>query len=506
MLSIAWMAYWTVLAILGLYGGHRLFLTVQCRRCPSSVADRPPSPSPSDELPMVTVQLPLYNERYVAERLIDAVAALDWPRTRLEIQILDDSTDDTTARCQARAAGLRAAGYTVELLHRSERKGYKAGALEAGLGRARGELVLILDADFVPPVELLRHTIGYFSDPDVALVQVRWDHLNREASTLTRVQALILDGHFAVEQKARHATGRYFNFNGTAGIWRREAVEQAGGWHHDTLTEDLDLSYRALLAGWRFVYLTHTAAPAELPMGVTAFKSQQFRWAKGSIQVARKLLPRVLRAPVSTRIKLEAFFHLTQNLPYLATLALVLLYVPALILRPSSAVEALALHVPSLGLAAITLGVYCTTSQRVLGRGSWRALTRLPALIAITVGICVNQSRAVIEGALGHRSPFVRTPKCGVISRQALRSEANTEHSGRSKPTGTARRGVRRKLAGLPYRGLRDLTPIAEIALAMYFAAFAGLAAVDGRWSVIPVLLLFCAGFAYVGALSALRR
>ncbi len=478
MLELAWIAYWVILAILGVYGGHRLFLTMTSWRRKAHGDSLPATAPLPDDLPVVTVQLPLFNERYVAQRLIDAVAALDWPRDRLEIQILDDSTDDTRALCHERALALRAEGLDIVHIHRSDRTGFKAGALQGGLERARGELIAVFDADFVPPADFLRAAAPSFEDPGVGMAQARWEHLNREASLLTRVQALLLDGHFAIEQAARHATGRYFNFNGTAGIWRRQAIDDAGGWHHDTLTEDLDLSYRALLAGWRFVYLGQHAAPAELPMEMNAFKSQQYRWAKGSVQVARKLLPRVLRAQLPLRIKLEAFFHLTQNLPYLATLALILLAVPALVLRPSSAVETLALHLPALAFAALSLGAYCVTSQGALGRSRWRAVSRLPALVAVTAGICVNQARAVLEGALGHQSPFVRTPKHGLVG-----------------PTRRAR-----------YRGLRDLAPIAELALAAYFAGFVAVAIADGNWMVTPFLMLFASGFAYVGILSTLRR
>ena len=386
MLAAAWIAYWVVLAILGLYGLHRLILTATVWARTRRRHDPEPasgSPSQQESVPFVTIQLPLYNERYVAERLITAVAALDWPRDRLAIQILDDSTDDTTAICQARAGFLASQGFLVEHIRRADRSGFKAGALQAGLASAHGEFIAIFDADFVPPPGFLRDAMGCFADPAIGMVQVRWEHLNREASLLTRVQALLLDGHFAIEQTARHATGRFFNFNGTAGIWRRQAIVDAGGWHSDTLTEDLDLSYRALLAGWRFTYLCQSAAPAELPMDMNAFKSQQFRWAKGSVQVARKLLPEIWRAPLAARVKLEAIFHLTQNVPYLAVLALILLAVPALVARPSSTTEMLALHLPALGFAVVTLGAYCMTAQKTLGRSFWQALARLPALVAI---------------------------------------------------------------------------------------------------------------------------
>ena len=469
--------YLAVLAALAVFAAHRLILVAAFwRRARARAAAPPPLP---DELPHVTVQLPLFNELYVAGRLIDAAAALDWPRDRLEIQILDDSTDETRRLCAARAAALRARGHDVVHLHRRDRAGYKAGALAAGLARARGELVLVLDADFVPPPDLLRRTVGHFRDPAVGMVQVRWEHLNRDYSALTRVQAMLLDGHFVVEQQVRASSGRFFNFNGTAGIWRRAAIDDAGGWHCDTLTEDLDLSYRALLRGWRFVYLLDTAAPAELPVDINAFKAQQFRWAKGSIQVARKLLPRVLRARLPLAVKADALLHLTQNLPYLLTLALALVVVPALLAGPPTERAAdLALVVGTVG----TLAAYCLTSQWVVRRAHpLGVLIRLPALIAITAGICVSQARAVLEALAGRPSEFIRTPKHGIVA------------------GGQPWRHKR-------YRGARTLVPLAELALALYFAAALALVLRERLWYAAPICGLFAAGFAYVGLGSILPK
>ena len=483
MLAAAWIAYWVILALLGLYGTHRLFLIALYWA--TRGRDAPATPALPDELPVVTVQLPLFNEMYVAERLIDAVVALDWPTDRLHIQVLDDSTDETRELCRARCDHWRAQGFDIEHLHRCDRIGFKAGALDAGLARAKGELILILDADFIPPPALLRETVGHFAEPDVGMVQVRWEHLNRQSSALTRVQALLLDGHFVVEQTVRARTGRFFNFNGTAGMWRRRAIDEAGGWHHDTLTEDLDLSYRALLRGWRFRYLLGRAAPAELPADINAFKSQQFRWAKGSIQVARKLMPTVLRARIATKVKIEALFHLTQNLPYLLTLLLLLLSVPALALRPARPGEMLWLHLPALGATLFTLAIYCATSQRALGHSLWKAVAYVPVLMAITAGICVNQARAVLEGAVGRPSEFVRTPKHGLVDMAGKR------------------RGQWRRLR---YRGLRDLMPVAEVAMALYMALAIAVLVLEQRLWASPFFVLFWAGFAYIGVGSALRR
>ncbi|MFQ5720351.1 MAG: cellulose synthase family protein, partial [Acidobacteriota bacterium] len=280
--------YLALLGALSLYGIHRWFLLWFARR-PMAGPDR--SPRAGGPVPWVTVQLPVFNERLVVEGLIDATCAIDWPRDRLEIQVLDDSTDDTADLVAERVRQARAQGFIIHHVRRARRHGYKAGALAAGLTTARGEFIAVFDADFVPPRNFLQATVFEFDDPQVGMVQARWGHLNRRRSWLTRIQAVFLDGHFLVDHVARTRSGCFFNFNGTAGIWRRRCIEDAGGWQADTLTEDLDLSYRAQLRGWRFVYRPDVLAPAELPARMSSFRSQQHRWAKGSIQTARKLLP-----------------------------------------------------------------------------------------------------------------------------------------------------------------------------------------------------------------------
>src|SRR5262245_57605688 len=286
-------AYLGVLLTLALYGFHRstlVFLYYRNRR-------RDPEPAQRfSERPRVTVQLPLFNEMYVASRLLDAVAQIDYPRDRFEVQVLDDSTDETQEICRAKVAELAATGLDIKYIHRSDRTGFKAGALANGMRNARGEFLMVFDADFLPGPDIVERVIHFFADERVGMVQVRWEHVNRDYSRLTELQAMMLDGHFVIEHTARHRSGRFFNFNGTAGIWRRSAIDDAGGWSHDTLTEDMDLSYRAQLRGWEFVYLKDVVSPAELPVEMNAFKSQQFRWAKGSIQVAKKLLPSILRS------------------------------------------------------------------------------------------------------------------------------------------------------------------------------------------------------------------
>ena len=484
MLELAWILYLAASGGLALYALHRLHLVVLAlRRRPAPAAAAPPLP---DRLPRVTVQLPLYNERFVAARLIDAACALDWPAELLEIQVLDDSTDDTAAVCAERIAAWRARGVDVRHLRRERREGFKAGALQAGLAGARGELVLVLDADFVPPPDLLRRTAGHFADPSVAMVQARWEHLNRAAGPLTQVQALLLDGHFAVEQAVRARSRRFFNFNGTAGLWRRQAIEQAGGWQADTLTEDLDLSYRALLGGWRFAYLLHQTVPGELPADMPSFKTQQFRWAKGSVQVARKLLPAVLRARQPLAVKLEAAFHLTHNVPYLLTAALGLLAVPALVWHAPGGSWPLAIQLAlGLGALAVTAAYLLTAERSIAGslglRGAAAVLARVPPLLAVTAGISLSQARAVLEGAAGRPSEFVRTPKSGQLGRQRLA-------------------GPRR------YRGPAGWMPALELLAAAFLAGGLVQALGSGRLAAAPILAVYAVGFTYAGAASLLAR
>ena len=325
-------AYLSILGLLAIYGFHRsqlVFLFFKTRE----KVPQPKTRYQQDELPIITVQLPLFNERYVCERLIDAVVGFDYPKDKLEIQVLDDSTDDTTEIARKKVFQVAELGYDITLIHRTDRTGYKAGALENGLRTSKGELVAVFDADFQPPPSILMDTVHYFTDKDVGMVQARWDHINRKYSMLTRIQSLMLDGHFVIEHGARQRSGRFFNFNGTAGIWRISTIHDAGGWEHDTLTEDMDLSYRAQLKGWKFFYLPEIIAPAEIPVEMASFKSQQHRWAKGSIQVCKKMLPTILKADVPFKVKMEAFFHLTNNFAYPLMILLALLIMPNLLVR-----------------------------------------------------------------------------------------------------------------------------------------------------------------------------
>ncbi len=363
---------------------------------------------------MVTVQLPIFNELYVAERLLRAVSELDYPPELLEVQVLDDSTDDTQELIEREVAILKARGLDVRLLHRTDRTGFKAGALENGMHDGQGEFIFILDADFLPQADILQRTIHFFTDPGVGMIQTRWGHLNRTYSLLTRVQAMFLDGHLLLEQTARSRSGRFFNFNGTAGIWRRSCIEASGGWQHDTLTEDLDLSYRAQLAGWRFVFLSNVVTPAELPVDMNGFKSQQHRWTKGSIQTCKKILPLILASKLPWKIKLEAFMHLTSNFSYL------LLAFLCVLLQPNAHgaggwMRLLLLDIPIFLAASVSVAVFYICAQRELYPRTWmKEILMLPLLIALGIGLSLNNARAVLEAIFNQGSAFVRTPKYGI--------------------------------------------------------------------------------------------
>jgi cellulose synthase/poly-beta-1,6-N-acetylglucosamine synthase-like glycosyltransferase len=467
-----------VLALLAVYGFHRalmVHLYYRHRRTP-------PRPAGAlAPLPRVTVQLPIYNEVYVVERLIEAVAALDYPRALLEIQILDDSTDETREVARRAAERLRSRGFDVAHRTRARRDGFKAGALGEGLAAASGEFLLVFDADFVPLPGMLRECLPHFSDPEVGMVQARWEHLNRDFSPLTRVQAILLDGHFVIEHTARHRSGRFFNFNGTAGIWRRRCLEEAGGWQSDTLTEDLDLSYRAQLKGWKFVYLKDCVAPAEVPVDMNGFKSQQHRWAKGSIQTARKILPSVWRSRLPWKVKVEAFFHLTNNASYVLVLALALLLGPAIVIRDRIGWQKLvALDFPLFFGATLSFLAFYVSSQRELGRAGRSLFANLPLLMSLGVGLSVNNARAVLEGLSGRGSDFARTPKYRI-------------------------EGARGEWRSKKYRAPRSLALVGEIALAAYFLACLAFAIACRYWAALPFLLVFFNGFAGTAALSLAR-
>jgi len=467
--------YLSVLFGLSAYGVHRyviIYLFLKNR-------SRQPRPAGHfKELPKVTMQLPIFNEVYVVERLLKAVSELDYPRDRLQIQVLDDSTDDTrdiTASC---AEELRRQGFNVSLIHRTDRTGFKAGALATGLTAAEGEFVCILDADFVPKPDLLMRTVHFFTDPKVGMIQTRWGHLNRGYSLLTRVQAMFLDGHLLLEQTARSRSGRFFNFNGTAGLWRKTCIEEAGGWQHDTLTEDLDLSYRAQLAGWRFVFLQDVVTPAELPVDMNGFKSQQHRWTKGSIQTCKKLLPRIWRSELPMLIKLEATGHLTSNFAYLLLACLCVLLHPSTGGPQTGWLRTMLIDIPIFLTASVSVAVFYICAQRELHPRSWlKEILLLPCLLALGVGLSLNNARAVVEAMFNHKSDFKRTPKYGI------------EH--KAQPWRTCK-----------YMPLRSLLPLAEMGFAIYFSYFVWFALVHRQFLSVPFLLMFQGGFLYVSLCS----
>jgi cellulose synthase/poly-beta-1,6-N-acetylglucosamine synthase-like glycosyltransferase len=459
--------YFAVLLLLCSYGAHRahlVWLCVRHRRELRAALRR--SQLAESELPVVTIQLPLFNEATVVERLLDAVARFDYPADKLEIQVLDDSTDETEALARRKVAELCERGLDAVYLRRGSRVGYKAGALEYGLERAKGELVAIFDADFVPQPDFVRAVVGDFADPRVGMVQTRWAHLNRDESLLTSVQALMLDGHHLVENRARFGSGCYFNFSGTGGIWRRAAILDAGGWQHDTLTEDLDLSYRAQLKGWRFVYRPDVVTPAELPAEMSAFRAQQYRWAKGTVQTARKLLVRVLRADLTVRQRVEACFHMLPHFAYPLMLLLSVLLLPALIVLPATDSRTLLLiDLPLCMGATGSLVTFYSMAETAQGRAVWEALRRLPALIALGAGLSPHLTRAVADGMGSMAGEFVRTPKRGAV-------------------------------AGRYWQYAR--LPLLEIGLCLVSLASVVASLETRHWLAAPFAFLFMAGYGYV--------
>lgn len=469
--------YFVILITLSFYGLHRfrlIYLYKKYRR------NQPVEPPPPAEWPQVTIQLPLYNEKYVVERLLDAVVRLDYPRERLEIQVLDDSTDETVAVARAAVARYAAQGVRIRHFHRSHRSGYKAGALAQGLAQARGEFIALFDADFIPAPDFLRRTLPHFSDPRVGMVQARWTYVNRNYSLLTRVQAILLDAHFVLEHGGRCRAGLFFNFNGTAGVWRRTAIEDAGGWEHDTLTEDTDLSYRAQLRGWQFLFLPEVEAPSELPVDINAFKAQQARWAKGLMQTAKKILPRIWRAPLPWRVKLEAFYHLTACISYPLMVALSIILLPAMIVRFYQGWwQVLWIDLPLFLAATCSVSTFYLVAQKELYPRTWKqTFFFLPLLMAVGIGMALRNARAVLEAIGGVQSAFVRTPKYRVED-------------------------ARVPCYARVYRSAdRNWLPWVELALGAYFVWATQYAFFNGNYATVPFLSLFLWGYLYTGLLS----
>src|SRR5665213_828236 len=484
--------YVTVLALVALYGLHRYVLVYLYLKHRDHVY-QPKGKFIS--LPRITVQLPMFNEEQVAERVIRHTCQIDYPQDMLEIQVLDDSTDHSADIARAACEHWAAKGYPIKYIHRTNRIGYKAGALADALPEATGEYVAIFDADFVPPRDILQNVVQYFTDDKVGMVQVRWDHLNRDASLLTKSQAIFLDGHFVIEHTARNRSGRFMHFNGTAGVWRKQTIDDAGGWQHDTLTEDLDLSYRAQMKGWQFVYLPQLCAPAELPPEMVGFKQQAHRWTKGSVQTAIKLLPRILKSrDLSYRIKTEAFFHLTNTVVYPLMVLLTLLIYPVFFGYAYNVVAPL--KEPTWGHFLFNVGLFvlatCSAStffifgqRELFGKeAGWKTILYLPFLMSLGIGIGLNNTKAVFEAFWGamRRKPsvFVRTPKYGVTGQK--RAKWRTDRVLTLK---------RLWLPGLEIAFGTYMTVCICIAIWYHFG-----------YGTIPFLVIFAGGYYYVGFAS----
>jgi len=481
--------YFIVMVILAFYGIHRYQLVWLYFRNRKNAAkwNEPPTRWPEGELPFVTIQLPIFNEQFVIDRLIDACCRLDYPRDRFEIQVLDDSTDETTVVAQ-QIVERYARGFAgmdpqpVTYIHRTNRYGYKAGALDAGLNSAKGEFVAIFDADFVPPREWVMQVIHHFAEPEIGMVQTRWTHLNRDYSLITQIEAIMLDGHFVLESGGRSRAGVFFNFNGTAGMWRRETIGSAGGWQHDTLTEDTDLSYRAQMVGWRFKYLQDVECPAELPIEMTAFKTQQARWAKGLIQTGKKILPRVMKSDQPWHTKLEAWYHLTANLSYPLMIVLSVLLMPAMIIRSWQGwIQMLLIDLPLFMASTMSISSFYLVSQKELFPKTWyKTVLYLPFLMALGVGLTITNTKAVMEALFGVQSAFARTPKYRV-NKKGEKSQAKK------------------------YRKRLGIVPWIELAIGSYFAMTVWYAFTTENYFTVPFLVLFVVGYWYTGLLSLLQ-
>jgi cellulose synthase/poly-beta-1,6-N-acetylglucosamine synthase-like glycosyltransferase len=456
--------YGVTLTLLCFFGCHRAFMVYLYYRHRNN---NPKLPENNAYWPLVTIQLPMYNEKLVADRLIRAVAKIRYPAGKLEIQVLDDSKDETVQIARRVVMELRAQGMDISYIHRKKNTGYKAGALENGSKLAKGELIAIFDADFIPTADFLEKTVPHFANPKVGMVQVRWDHINPHQSLLTRIQAMLLDGHFVMESAARSRAGRFFNFNGTAGFW-----------HHDTLTEDLDLSYRAQMRGWKFIFLQDYTVPAELPIEMNAFKSQQFRWSKGSTQTAKKILPMLWRSDMPFRVKLEGLFHLGGHISYPLLLLLCLLLPFSVWFWRDDPFKGWSIsiyHIFFLGTFSVAL--FYTTAGLEGKRGLLNYFIMLFPLMSLGAGMTVNNSRAVIEGIKGKDSPFVRTPK--------YLADGSTNKEG--------------------YSAQRDPYSWAELAMGLHLTAGVFLALQYQIYPALPFMMMFQCGFLYV-SLSSLAQ
>ena len=472
--------YFAVMILLSLYGVHRYTMCYQYFKYRKNYDPNPPRHFA--ELPRVTVQLPIFNEQFVIDRLIEAVCAMEYPREKLEIQVLDDSTDETTAVASAIVDRYAALGHPIVYIHRTNRHGFKAGALDAGLKVAKGEFVAIFDADFIPPPDWIMKVIHHFAEPEIGMVQTRWTHLNRDYSMLTQIEAILLDGHFVLEHGARARSGEFFNFNGTAGMWRRQAITDGGGWQHDTLTEDTDLSYRSQMAGWKFKYLPDVECPSELPIEMTAFKTQQARWAKGLIQTSIKILPKVFRSNTSRRNKIESVYHLTANLSYPLMVIMSALLIPAMICRFYQGwFQMLLIDLPLFTASTFSIAVFYVMSQRELFPNTGKR----PSTICRSSWLSASASLSPIPRPSWKPSSASRAPLC-------------------ARPS-TASRKKGEKSQAAKYRKRLKLAPWIELLLGCYFLAAILYTFTNHNYFTAPFLILFVLGYWYTGLMSLLQ-
>ncbi len=481
--------HWIIIAIYGLalffillYSLVQLYLVIQYRRSKKQRAVQ--ENGVLVDFPTVTIQLPIYNERYVVERLLDAVSKIDYPQDRLQIQVLDDSTDESKNIAKNKSNELLSKGMNVQYLHRLDRSGFKAGALQAALDKCTGEFIAIFDADFLPPSDFLLRMLPAFKNTTIGMVQSRWAHLNSSYSLLTELQAFGLDAHFSVEQGGRNAADHFMNFNGTAGIWRKATILDAGGWQSDTLTEDLDLSYRAQLKGWKFIFREDVEAAAELPAEMNALKNQQYRWNKGAAECMRKNLWKVLsNQSISLSTKINAVFHLMNSAVFLCVMLLAVLSIPMMLIKDAHPELSLLFNIAVIFLISLPILVFFYwTSERRKETSFLRFAIRFPSFLSVSMGLSLHNAIAVAEGYLGRKTPFVRTPKFNLKSSREDKISENIYLD-------------------------RRLNPLffLELLLALYFLFGILLSFQLGDFGLLPFhLLLFC-GFIYVSVVSILH-
>jgi cellulose synthase/poly-beta-1,6-N-acetylglucosamine synthase-like glycosyltransferase len=469
--------YFVITFTLALYGFHNLITTILYLGMKPMTKHKTSTPM-LKEWPRVTVQLPIFNEKYTVERLLRAVTRLDYPADRLQIQVLDDSTDDTLDLVSRLVEEYKTGGADIELIHRVDRKGYKAGALNNGLKTATGELIAIFDADFVPKPDWLKRTVPSFQNPRLGCLQTRWGHTNQQYNSLTRAEAMGIDGHFIVEQTVRSKNGFFLNFNGTAGLWRRACIEDAGNWQWDTLTEDLDLSYRAQMRGWKFDYLPDVVVPAELPPQVEAYKKQQFRWAKGSFQVVRKILPSVLRADLPLTVRFMALLHLTGYFVHPLMLSMLILTLPVGLLVPGAFKIFPISLIAGVGPPLLYLTATATQHHSLLKR-----LKSFPLLVIVGFGLSLSTTVAVVEGLFSKGGAFIRTPKL------------NLNNGGKK----------RQKIDRAYVSPLSAMVWI-EIALGIY-ALITGIVLTPYiGWGIVPWMVIYTSGFFYIAGLNLIQH